>query len=123
MCLQSSCALLLIHALELTALEPAATAHNTQLPPSHCCLYCTCTPALATCPHCDTFPHTHTHSPSHAGGQPYSVLGVVDAMQSIKPDVQTVALGACYSYASLVVVSMSCGKGGPEEEVRGHCKY
>nr|7EKO_A Chain A, ATP-dependent Clp protease proteolytic subunit [Chlamydomonas reinhardtii]7EKQ_A Chain A, ATP-dependent Clp protease proteolytic subunit [Chlamydomonas reinhardtii] len=44
------------------------------------------------------------------GGQPYSVLGVVDAMQSIKPDVQTVALGACYSYASLVVAAGTKGK-------------
>ncbi|KAG2449929.1 hypothetical protein HYH02_000033 [Chlamydomonas schloesseri] len=44
------------------------------------------------------------------GGQPYSVLGVVDAIQSIKPDVQTVALGACYSYASLVVAAGTKGK-------------
>ncbi|KAG2429026.1 hypothetical protein HXX76_011268 [Chlamydomonas incerta] len=44
------------------------------------------------------------------GGQPYSVLGVVDAMQSIKPDVQTVALGCCYSYASLVVAAGTKGK-------------
>ncbi len=32
------------------------------------------------------------------------MLGVVDAVQSIKPDVQTVALGACYSYSSLLLV-------------------
>ncbi|GIL51004.1 hypothetical protein Vafri_7077 [Volvox africanus] len=44
------------------------------------------------------------------GGQPYSVLGVVDAIQSIKPDVQTVALGACYSYSSLLLASGTKGK-------------
>eukprot|EP00879_Flechtneria_rotunda_P010376 GHRR01010852.1.p1 GENE.GHRR01010852.1~~GHRR01010852.1.p1 ORF type:complete len:215 (+),score=50.35 GHRR01010852.1:214-858(+) len=38
------------------------------------------------------------------GGTPYSVIGVVDAMQSIKPPIQTVALGACYSYSSLLLV-------------------
>ncbi|GFR52119.1 hypothetical protein Agub_g14632 [Astrephomene gubernaculifera] len=44
------------------------------------------------------------------GGQPYSVLGVVDAIQSIKPDVQTVALGACYSYSSLLLAAGTKGK-------------
>lgn len=44
------------------------------------------------------------------GGQPYSVLGVVDAVQSIKPDVQTVALGACYSYSSLLLAAGTKGK-------------
>lgn len=39
-----------------------------------------------------------------AGGQPYSVFGVLDAIKSIKPDVQTLGLGACYSYASLILV-------------------
>lgn len=39
-----------------------------------------------------------------AGGSPYSVLGVVDTIQTIKPDVQIVALGACYSYSSLLLV-------------------
>jgi len=43
---------------------------------------------------------------SRAGGQPYSVFGVLDAIQSIKPDVQTLGLGACYSYASLILVSV-----------------
>jgi ATP-dependent Clp protease protease subunit len=38
------------------------------------------------------------------GGQPYSIIGVVDTMQSIKPPIKTVTLGACYSYASLLVV-------------------
>ncbi|GLC36932.1 hypothetical protein PLESTB_000177000 [Pleodorina starrii] len=44
------------------------------------------------------------------GGQPYSILGVVDAIQSIKPDVQTVALGACYSYSSLLLAAGTKGK-------------
>lgn len=45
------------------------------------------------------------------GGQPYSILGVVDTMQAIKPPIKTVALGACYSYASLLVVSGAmCGR-------------
>ncbi|KAG2495198.1 hypothetical protein HYH03_006804 [Edaphochlamys debaryana] len=44
------------------------------------------------------------------GGQPYSVLGIVDAMQAIKPDVQTVALGACYSYSSLMLAAGTKGK-------------
>jgi hypothetical protein len=38
------------------------------------------------------------------GGQPYSIIGVVDTMQAIKPPIKTVAIGACYSYASLLVV-------------------
>lgn len=44
------------------------------------------------------------------GGQPYSIIGVLDAIQSIKPDVQTVALGACYSYASLILAAGTKGK-------------
>lgn len=40
-----------------------------------------------------------------AGGQPYSVFGVLDAINSVKCDVQTVGMGACYSYASLILVS------------------
>nr|ACJ24246.1 hypothetical protein [Dunaliella viridis] len=44
------------------------------------------------------------------GGQPYSVFGVVDAIKSIKPDVQTLGLGACYSYASLILAAGSKGK-------------
>lgn len=39
------------------------------------------------------------------GGTPYSVVGVVDAMQAVKCPIQTVALGACYSYSSLILVS------------------
>ena len=42
------------------------------------------------------------------GGQPYSVIGVVDAMQAIKPHIQTVSLGACYSYSSLILVRGLC---------------
>jgi ATP-dependent protease ClpP protease subunit len=45
------------------------------------------------------------------GGTPYSVIGVVDAMQAVKPPIQTVALGACYSYSSLLLVSWG-GQGG-----------
>ncbi|KAF5840701.1 Clp protease-domain-containing protein [Dunaliella salina] len=44
------------------------------------------------------------------GGQPYSVFGVLDAIQSIKPDVQTLGLGACYSYASLILAAGTKGK-------------
>ncbi len=40
------------------------------------------------------------------GGQPYSIFGILDTIASIKPDVQTLALGACYSYSSLLLVSM-----------------
>ena len=57
-----------------------------------------CTPACACIP---------------AGGQPYSIIGVLDAIQSIKPDVQTVALGACYSYASLILVGLMGGGVSP----------
>jgi ATP-dependent protease ClpP protease subunit len=39
-----------------------------------------------------------------SGGQPYSVFGVLDAMATIKPPIQTLGLGACYSYASLILV-------------------
>lgn len=38
------------------------------------------------------------------GGTPYSIIGVADAMQAVKPPIQTVALGACYSYSSLLLV-------------------
>jgi ATP-dependent Clp protease protease subunit len=47
------------------------------------------------------------------GGTPYSIIGVVDAMQAVKPPIQTVALGACYSYSSLLLVRGGClGAGG-----------
>ena len=39
------------------------------------------------------------------GGTPYAVIGVVDAMRQVKCPIQTVALGACYSYSSLILVS------------------
>jgi len=45
-----------------------------------------------------------------SGGQPYSVIGVVDTIQSIKPQVQTVALGAVYSYSSLILAAGTPGK-------------
>jgi ATP-dependent Clp protease protease subunit len=44
------------------------------------------------------------------GGQPYSIIGVVDTMQAIKPPIKTVALGACYSYASLLVAAGTPGR-------------
>ncbi|KAF8056144.1 clpP [Scenedesmus sp. PABB004] len=44
------------------------------------------------------------------GGTPYSVLGVVDAMQAVKPPIQTVALGACYSYSSLLLAAGTKGR-------------
>ena len=44
------------------------------------------------------------------GGQPYSVIGVVDTLRSIKPDVMTVGLGAVYSYSSLLLAAGAKGK-------------
>uniref|UniRef100_A0A7S0S5B9 ATP-dependent Clp protease proteolytic subunit n=1 Tax=Chlamydomonas leiostraca TaxID=1034604 RepID=A0A7S0S5B9_9CHLO len=44
------------------------------------------------------------------GGQPYSVFGVLDAMKSVKPQIQTLGLGACYSYASLILAAGTPGK-------------
>lgn len=44
------------------------------------------------------------------GGSPYAVLGLVDTLQTIKAPVQTLALGACYSYASLVLAAGNKGK-------------
>ena len=44
----------------------------------------------------------------HAGGQPYSIFGILDTIKIIKPDVQTYSLGACYSYASLILVRAAC---------------
>lgn len=35
------------------------------------------------------------------------MFGVLDTIKSIKPDVQTYGMGACYSYASLILVSSS----------------
>ncbi|KAL6760873.1 inactive subunit of chloroplast ClpP complex [Haematococcus lacustris] len=44
------------------------------------------------------------------GGQPYSIFGVLDAMKAVKPDIQTLGLGACYSYASLILAAGTPGK-------------
>lgn len=44
------------------------------------------------------------------GGTPYSIIGVVDAMQAVKPPIQTVALGACYSYSSLLLAAGTKGE-------------
>mmetsp|Transcript_7646 Transcript_7646/g.23018 ORF Transcript_7646/g.23018 Transcript_7646/m.23018 type:complete len:287 (-) Transcript_7646:825-1685(-) len=44
------------------------------------------------------------------GGQPYSVFGVLDTMKAVKPDIQTYALGACYSYASMILAAGARGK-------------
>lgn len=44
------------------------------------------------------------------GGTPYSVIGVVDAMQQVKCPIQTVALGACYSYSSLILAAGQKGQ-------------
>jgi hypothetical protein len=38
------------------------------------------------------------------------VFGILDTIKSIKPDVQTYGLGACYSYASLILASGTKGK-------------
>ncbi|GFH28324.1 ATP-dependent Clp protease proteolytic subunit [Haematococcus lacustris] len=45
-----------------------------------------------------------------SGGQPYSIFGVLDAMKAVKPDIQTLGLGACYSYASLILAAGTPGK-------------
>lgn len=45
-----------------------------------------------------------------SGGQPYSIVGIVDTIQQIKPQVQTLALGACYSYSSLILAAGAKGK-------------
>lgn len=45
-----------------------------------------------------------------SGGQPYSVFGVLDTMAALKPDIQTYGLGACYSYASLILGAGTKGK-------------
>jgi len=45
-----------------------------------------------------------------SGGQPYSIFGILDTIKSIKPQVHTYGLGACYSYASLILASGTPGK-------------
>lgn len=54
------------------------------------------------------------------GGQPYSVFGVLDAMATIKPPIQTLGLGACYSYASLILVGLGMWPLGPSWHVPAH---
>lgn len=54
------------------------------------------------------------------GGSPYAVLGVVDTIQTIKPDVQIVALGATYSYSSLLLVRASCLVPGQQASTASH---
>lgn len=50
------------------------------------------------------------HRPRRAtGGQPYSVFGILDTMKQVKPDIQTYAMGACYSYASMLLVGRAGG--------------
>jgi len=44
------------------------------------------------------------------GGQPYSVIGLVDAIRAVKPPVRTVALGCVYSFASLVLAAGDKGR-------------
>lgn len=44
------------------------------------------------------------------GGTPYAVIGVVDAMRQVKCPIQTVALGACYSYSSLILAAGEKGQ-------------
>eukprot|EP01023_Acetabularia_acetabulum_P030077 TRINITY_DN2832_c0_g1_i4.p1 TRINITY_DN2832_c0_g1~~TRINITY_DN2832_c0_g1_i4.p1 ORF type:complete len:263 (+),score=40.29 TRINITY_DN2832_c0_g1_i4:50-838(+) len=44
------------------------------------------------------------------GGSSYSVLSIIDMMQAIKPDVQTIAIGACTSNAALLLASGAKGK-------------
>lgn len=38
------------------------------------------------------------------------MIGVLDVMASIKPPIQTVAMGACYSYASLLLAAGTPGR-------------
>ena len=49
--------------------------------------------------------------PPDAGGQPYSIFGILDTIKSLKPEVHTYGLGACYSYASLMLVSVLMSQG------------
>ncbi len=41
----------------------------------------------------------------HAGGSPYSVIAILDTLQTIKPDVSTIAFGQSLSTATLLLVS------------------
>jgi ATP-dependent Clp protease protease subunit len=45
-----------------------------------------------------------------SGGQPYSVFGILDTIKTLKPELHTYGLGACYSYASLILASGTQGK-------------
>ena len=42
-----------------------------------------------------------------AGGQAYSVMAILDAMDAIKPNISTIAFGLCASTATLLLVSCS----------------
>eukprot|EP01026_Neomeris_dumetosa_P041454 TRINITY_DN34364_c0_g1_i6.p2 TRINITY_DN34364_c0_g1~~TRINITY_DN34364_c0_g1_i6.p2 ORF type:complete len:135 (-),score=13.15 TRINITY_DN34364_c0_g1_i6:107-511(-) len=44
------------------------------------------------------------------GGSSYSVLSMIDMMKAIKPDIQTVAIGACTSNAALLLAAGTKGK-------------
>ena len=54
--------------------------------------------------------HHVSHCSVDSGGQPYSIFGVLDTIKSLKPEVHTYGLGACYSYASLMLASGTKGK-------------
>jgi len=44
------------------------------------------------------------------GGSPYSVIAILDTLQTLKPDVCTIAFGQCASTATLLLASGTKGK-------------
>ena len=48
---------------------------------------------------------THCFLTHCAGGQPYSIVSILDTMDVIKPDIATIAMGQCASTATLLLVS------------------
>ena len=40
-----------------------------------------------------------------AGGSPYAIVGMLDTMQAIGPDIATIAMGTCSSTATILLVN------------------
>lgn len=40
-----------------------------------------------------------------AGGSPYAIVGMLDTMQAIGPDIATIAMGTCSSTATVLLVN------------------
>lgn len=45
-----------------------------------------------------------TNFAAAAGGQAYSIMAILDAMDAVKPDISTIAIGLCASTATLLLV-------------------